>query len=701
MPTLDELLKQTEQKPQSLDDLLASTEAPLEIPQDQIAFPESTPELESLAETAISQVQGEAETAQERQARGELANLRSIEAQEQTRKIETGIKEGIPITLSIAGGVLGGPAGAGILGAQGQALVELMFPQEGLSPLEQLSQQKQKILKRGVTEAAFDKAAGIVTSGLGKILRPFADKTTPLFTAVKEQFKRVGGKFTPATASSSKIAKFLEDISRAGFFSKEVMDEFFQKADASAFKLAESLADDIAEGVSRLDPEDAGELFRSLADGKLTAFKETFDTAFTQLDELTKPREIPTLQVVEKATEKILSETGEPFTTKTLQTVTEELGGAKVSTVKLKGFLKKQVARDDAAGRGFLKPELRAKFDKWLQFSNKKTFQTMGDIRSTLLSEIRDATAKQEGTNLGLKKKVASLVLKAMKDPTTLEGATEGTKRFHKNLMTAYAQGSQAFDDKLMKGLLKKGGGLEQNPEILTNKVFKRNASKQIRKLREFAVKDEKGRLSKEGVESWQKIKRTWIQGLIDQSAKGEPGSRTLFGESLSANFEKIGPKTLDEIFWPPGVKPGTAAGLNKSRAAQKEFRKVTELLADAGRARKSGFGTVVTRMIQFGLGSGAVAEATGEDQNLLLAAGLAGLAVSPEIWAKIITSEAGQRILTEGVNADKVLKGVKRSETAINVLRKLATLVKRFKEEDRVLPDATAKFVETGGGVL
>jgi len=389
--------------------------------------------------------------------------------------------------------VLGGAAlGAGLGGMGGTGYQQFYRITHGSKPMTLRDIYTEQAIA-GIEEAASELIGRGIAKGGAKLLAPFKKRLLPGARGLNKVLIKRGAHLTPAQMTESRIMDTIEGMSEKSFLGGGKLQRLKTLKQPAAFS---RYIDDVIEQINRgaknnLSSEEIGDLLLDTIQGKELAFRTTAKTAYAKVDRLT--------------------------------------GRTQVSTASLKDFARKVMQRSAArkgiggtqAGDTLLK--------KVLQLDDVITFKQAQGLRSALLDE-QWAMATTRDKAIGLTKQFIKLtndsMEKSAKDlsPDALK-AWRVANKFYKT-------GKQTFNSKIIKSLTK---NLSENPEVAVRKIFQKDATKQIRLVKNLVDK-----------KTWQTLKVAYLEETLRQSADVD---KIIFGKSFLNRLEKVGKPTLKEIY--------------------------------------------------------------------------------------------------------------------------------------------------------
>ena len=456
---------------------------------------------------------------------------------------------------ALAGGVVG--AGVGGMGGKGyQQYYRMTRPgAESMTIGDIYTEQA----IAGIEEAASELAGRGIAKVGGKILAPIRKRLLPGASGLSKQLLKRGAHLTPAQMTESRIIDTVEGMAEKSFFGGGELQRLKTLAQPKAFA---KYVDDIVEQISRgaktnLSPEDVGDLLLDTIDGKRVAFKATAKAAYARVDKLSK--------------------------------------GVKVSLVPLKNFAKKTM-RTATIRKGIGSTQAGdTLLGKVLQLDDFVTFKQAQSLRSALLDE-RSAMAVTRDKAIGLSKQFIRLTDDAMESGgksllPIQAGKTNEAVNAWRIANKFYREGQEKFNKKIIKSLSKT---LAENPEVAVRKIFRPQASRQIKVIKDLVDKG-----------TWQQLKTANLEHIIRESADADG---VVLGKTFLSKLNKLGDDTIKIIYNPQEL------------ASIRSIGKMGEILQKP----TGGSGGMVIQLMQAGaamnLLTGGVPQLTRESAAVLIA---------------------------------------------------------------------------------
>ena len=454
---------------------------------------------------------------------------------------------------ALAGGVIG--AGVGGMGGKGYQQLYRMGKGEPMTIGDIYTEQA----IAGIEEAASELAGRGIAKVGGKLLAPVRKRLLPGASGLSKQLLKRGAHLTPAQMTESRIIDTVEGMAEKSFFGGGKLQRLKTLTQPKAFT---KYVDDIVEQISRgaktnLSPEDVGDLLLDTIEGKRVAFKATAKAAYGRVDKLSK--------------------------------------GVRVSLVSLKTFAKKTMRTatirkgigSTQAGDTLLK--------KVLELDDLVTFKQAQSLRSALLDE-RSAMAITRDKAIGLSKQFIRLTDDAMESggksllPIQAGKANEAVNAW-RIANKFYREGQEKFNKKIIKSLTKT---LAENPEVAVRKIFRPQASRQIKVIKDLVDKG-----------TWQQLKTANLEYIIRESADADG---VVLGKTFLSKLNKLGDDTVKMIYNPQEL------------ASIRSIGKMGEILQKP----TGGSGGMVIQLMQAGaamnLLTGGIPQLTRESAAVLIA---------------------------------------------------------------------------------
>lgn len=404
------------------------------------------------------------------------------------------IPAGHPVLKGAA--ILGGAVlGAGIGGMGGKGYQQYYrMTRPGAKPMT-LGELYTEQAIAGIEEAASELIGRGVAKVGGKLLAPVKKRLLPGASKLSGKLLKRGAHLTPAQMTESRIIDTVEGMAEKSFFGGNKLQQLKTLRQPAAFiKYVDDVVEQIARGTkTQLSPEDVGELLLDTIDGKRAAFKATAKAAYAKVDRLAKGTKVSLVSLKE-------------FARKTM----------KIATTR-KGIGSTQ------AGDTLLK--------KVLQLDDMISFKQAQSLRSALLDE-RSAMAVTRDKALGLAKQFTKLTDEAMDAGGKTLGKTDDAIAAWRVANKFYRQGQGQFNKKIIRSLTK---SLAENPEVAVRKIFRPQASRQIKVVKDLVDKN-----------TWRQLKTAHLEQLIRDASNADG---VVLGKSFLNKLNRMGEDTLKTIY--------------------------------------------------------------------------------------------------------------------------------------------------------
>jgi hypothetical protein len=472
------------------------------------------------------------------------------------------------------GAVLGGAvlgAGIGGMGGKGyQQYYRMTRPGAKYQPLGELYTDQ---AIAGIEEAASELAGRGIAKVGGKLLAPVKKRLLPGAKGLSHQLLKRGAHLTPAQMTESRIIDTVEGMAEKSFFGGNKLQRLKTLRQPAAFsKYVDDIVEQIAKGTkTQLSPEEVGDLLLDTIGGKRTAFKATAKAAYAKVDRLSK--------------------------------------GTKVSLVELKNFARKTM-KTAATRKGIGSTQAGdTLLKKVLQLDDLVSFKQAQSLRSALIDE-RSAMAVTRDKALGLAKQFTKLTDEAMDAGGKTLGKADDAVSAWRVANKFYREGQEKFNKKIIKSLSK---SLAENPEVAVKKIFRPQASKQIKAVKELVDN-----------RTWQQLKTAYLEQLIRDTSDADG---VVLGKSFLNKLNKMGDETLKTIY------------NGQEIASIRSIGKMGEMLQKP----TGGSGGMVIQLMQAGaainLLTGGIPDLTGESATILFGPPVLSRMLANPIFSKYLSS--------------------------------------------------------------
>lgn len=474
--------------------------------------------------------------------------------------------------------------------------------------------------KAGKTESLYELGGRYGMLGAKyTIFSPFIKKTNPEAAYIMQKYGENALQFSPAELDKRLAIRAAESISRGSFATNELWENFAEKGLQGIRGVADQLTDTMLEGTTRLPTNEAVKTFtEGLKPGGfiMTQVDELFDPLFKQFSKM--------------------------------------MPNAKISTVGLKTFAKKQLAIDKAMmKRGvekgtYLTSQGRELFNKILDYKDVFTIDQMRIARSDYLKTAR-TFAREADRNEAIVKRLVNVADDAIFNPKVpsgkefkeiggelaYQGMTPESQRFLRNINTLYKNVygdtgilQREFSERMAKQLAK-------DPAKYSKALFPAKNPDAIIRFREALTKPIAGQPNKEGQLLWNQLRANWYSDLLNRVSKEEGLSKTAYYNAMKNMGD-----SLKEIIPEEKIYKGIMEDIPK--------------MLDLKRISTAAGTPLFSKGLQVG---GAVKVYQGVTKGSVLAITTGGLlAVGPDAFAKLATESSGRglKLLTLGLNIER-----------------------------------------------
>lgn len=527
---------------------------------------------------------------------------------------------------SIAGGIagarLGGVPGAVVVAGAGGIVGDLVQTGiEHLMGVQDTPQTPMDALKSAGKEGAIgalSEGGGRAVIGLGaKALAPFAKTVTPeaqqAITFLQPKMKQP---LLPSEATSSRTLDVIENVAESSLIGGGAIKSFKENR-AQVF---EDMADDIVNSFGpKTRPDEIGQaLMDAVAKGKKTAqapAKILYNTVEAQV--------APTksmVTVMEDSPSGLLGANGKIMQVPVQKEI--EVGGANVSTQSMKLLTKplaKIASEINRIEGGTAGDDLVSSIQ---DMKSTIPFAAAKALRSRLIASADKMSIDNKGAPaIGVTRRLVKVLNGEMEKSL---GATDpNALAMWRHANTIYREGEQTFNNRLIRGLVKKG--MEEfgdNPEAIAKTIFQPGKITSISRI-------------KEAVDSgtWKQLQSFAVQDLL---AKGSLDG-VITGKKLdAAMFSRTGygPNMMGAVF-DPGQVDRLKAFSNALRLTQEK--------------QSEGTGRMLIQLAQGGAAINLIAGATGfADTDFNAESGV--ILLGPAVLAQLLTHAPTANWLIRGV---------------------------------------------------
>ncbi len=531
--------------------------------------------------------------------------------------LETG-----PADIAIASGAAGIGASGGE--AMRQELEEKLFPnQTKLTPEESI---------RGI---GIQGAFGAMGEGSGRALSNFVFRPPiqSLRNTVTESAK-FGIRRLPSEAAG-RAPTWMEEFLKGSVLSRGIMERFREVQNKEAIDAANKLMDSISS--FKGTPEQLGKIVQKGLDDSEAALRAEQNLLYGGLDNITEQVVIPPKPkftiVLNKNGKPLLDKAGRPVMKQVMQPGTTRV---MPSMTGLKDFAREQLEKINKPPY-FLPKDVAEKsrdaFNTILRNPDHVSFKRMRDMRSVLLSQVRDLDQAMGGSKLGLAKKFETLTDQSLEDAAKKSGIPGLYNRWRQaNEITA--EGHRMFEQKLVEKVAE-----TNDPEFIASLLGGNKIGiQQTRDL--FKALPEK---------IHDPVRRGLLEDAVAKAT--EPRSGAFDEGKFATSIDKIGDERGKIIFGP-------------------NWKNIKELADIMGK---------INGPVGLGRGGGAALQNIGVMKKL----GSIALGGGPELLALAAGTgtghlmEAAQGIATEAATARIVAWGMTRPATAVKMLDGMRILAK------------------------
>jgi len=472
----------------------------------------------------------------------------------------------------------------------------------------------------GIEEAASELIGRGVAKVGGKILAPVRKRLLPGASSLSKQLLKRGAHLTPAQMTESRIIDTIEGMAEKSFFGGGKLQRLKTLMQPKAFtKYVDDVVEQIAKGAkTNLSPEDVGDLLLDTIEGKKLAFRTTAKAAYAKVDKLSKGTKVSLVSLKEFARKTMKTATtrkgigstqaGDTLLKKVLQlddmvsfkqaqslrsALLDERSAMAVTRDKAIGLAKQFVRlTDDAMDTGAKSLGLRGGLTKGSRFTyNKQPFRVIKEIpREEGSGIVAQLIGKKGITPIVLNEQLIAdqIQLKHLIPPIQkVDDAVDAWRIANK----FYREGQEKFNKKIIKSLSK---SLAENPEVAVKKIFRPQASRQIKVVKDLVDKS-----------TWQQLKTANLEHLIREAADADG---VVLGKSFLNKLNKLGDDTIKTIY------------NQQELASIRSIGKMGEILQKP----TGGSGNMVIQLMQAGaalnLLTGGIPQLTKESATVLIA---------------------------------------------------------------------------------
>jgi len=552
-----------------------------------------------------------------------------------------------PTIVGVPAGVIGGAA----LGAAAGSAGKQIFQQATDDPdaPKTSGEAARRIALEAAIGALSEFGGALAVKGGGKLLAPLKSRVTPAVTAVRESFKKFGGKFSAAQSTNFAIVDFFEAIAEGSLFGGGRFFDF-RRAQGTALEKAEAaLVKRMSGQVTRTlsDPQTGQLVVDTLKSGD-SAGRAIGNKLYKELDRLVGavPKKVKRFIKQESG---LLDKTGN----KIIQTIekkeTRLIGKVQVDFSDVLTQLRKleddalrgadtELATSLASSRRGMKEALSLSGDDLDDLIN---FSDADKIRSSISARIRDLRAIP-----GNERSIRPLVQVQSNITNLMDEAAEGlsgeAKRAWQKARSFHKLRKNTFNEELVGAII---ADKKFSAERIGEAVFRDGNVEEVKALQRALRFAKRLDPSLDVDKTMTAMKGGYIEGILLGSSKA-----TVTGEVAEDVSEISGKKLLAIFNNPKKLRTLNAAFSAEHVAALKEFAQQATL----AQIKPKGPGTFAIMLAQGGAIIGLV---SGEFFNRVNPGGSgkdvrnfsAGIFIAPWILGRIMTNPKTVKLLAEG----------------------------------------------------
>jgi len=530
------------------------------------------------------------------------------------------------------GVIVGGAAGAGLLGGTGKGFQQVYQYFTGDPNTPKTSKEAAVgIAKAAGEEAAWDLGGNLALKSLGKLFHLVRPKAVDDISRLSMKLEEKGGQFTASQRTDSWIVHQLDSLTRGSLTGSGDM----KKADvrnANALKLIESeLSTKVAKNATQhLSDTEVGNLFLNTLAGGKDAHKVVVGEMYSGLDDL-----VPTTVTQRQVAEEVPTGGINPAT-----------GGNLMEEIKWQGV--------DPDSKQLI--EQTFKQDETLSFGNAQA------LRSNLLDAQRTLEKVTGKTKASGKLNIAVNELTKAMDMAALQQSPETLAKY-KKIKKLARDGFEVFNEKFISDLITAN---KTNPERIGEYIFRTGNVEEIMKAKR-AVRLSAKYTGQSSDAVWNQMQKGYLDTLLRRSSTTSNLSASATTESVvGEGLDVSGSKLIKEFTDPKKARTLEAVFGKKTRDEILDFALTAERVQ---RRPEGGLGM----LIQLTQGSAILAVAGGAFDPSVAGTTL----ITPLVLAKMMTSKGGAKMLATA------LKTPEGSKAASLIGIKLAKLVADATKED------------------
>jgi hypothetical protein len=362
----------------------------------------------------------------------------------------------------------------------------------------------------------------------------------------------------------------------------------------SGMQLTENVLDDVSNGiVKNLDITEVGALLDDSLDGSAAAWKTVTNQLYKNVDGLAKGTGVDITGAVDDAA---------------------------------------RVMKKVKSGRKFAgSVENKKVFRDISKMSKKLSFEEAADLRSSLLSEMRRFEKSGDSNARRLVAQYADMVDSAME--SSAKSAGIGLEKEWRLANRFYKRGKDKFDQAVIRKVSKLIDGAE--PEKVANVLFGTDSPLKVKSVKNVLL-GKTGKSSQQIIAdkaTWDKVRWAWVADKF-QGAVQDEGE---FAGVYSA-------KKLNKIFG-RGSSVGSKGSMMSEAFSPKELERLRYLSDVWNTLEKKPAGQIGKVLVGVLQASAAAGLIRGQKEAATL-----GVLAAPNLIGRLVTSESGSKILTDGI---------------------------------------------------
>ena len=560
------------------------------------------------------------------------------------------------------GVIVGGAAGAGLLGGTGKGFQQVYQYFTGDPNTPKTSKEAAVgIAKAAGEEAAWDLGGNLALKSLGKLFHLVRPKAVDDISRLSMKLEEKGGQFTASQRTDSWIVHQLDSLTRGSLTGSGDM----KKADvrnANALKLIESeLSTKVAKNATQhLSDTEVGSLFLNTLAGGKDAHKVVVGEMYSGLDDLV-PTTVTQRQVAEEVpTGGINPATGVPGTKTIIKTVDDVLKPVKTNKLK-EALTPYRNLMEEIKWQG-VDPDSKQLIEQTFKQDETLSFGNAQALRSNLLDAQRTLEKVTGKTKASGKLNIAVNELTKAMDMAALQQSPETLAKY-KKIKKLARDGFEVFNEKFISDLITAN---KTNPERIGEYIFRTGNVEEIMKAKR-AVRLSAKYTGQSSDAVWNQMQKGYLDTLLRRSSTTSNLSASATTESVvGEGLDVSGSKLIKEFTDPKKARTLEAVFGKKTRDEILDFALTAERVQ---RRPEGGLGM----LIQLTQGSAILAVAGGAFDPSVAGTTL----ITPLVLAKMMTSKGGAKMLATA------LKTPEGSKAASLIGIKLAKLVADATKED------------------